>query len=919
MKKRWICFAICIVMLLSVALTSCGGKESLEEKLQQEATTLSLWVVTENENGVDAETAEIVSDAINSITNAKFKVRLVIKYLTRDEYRATLDRTIRDYIDVRATMPAQSQTVVSEENTTAVEVETEVNEWGFTVIKYPELLENQVDIVYIEGEDMYLDYIHNGWLAALDSELSGSSKKIKEYVNSALLAAAKREGGTYAIPNNHAIGQYTVMLLNKELMDASDYGAVYKQGKINGLFNDYVYSYLEDMRNQKVKYGAADIVPIAAEYKDCLDLLAHYWSIDPDTLENRNELSILGYYYTKPASTARNTALRFDSLFTNDNFNKAFLKLKSFQLDGNYFGTETATTKAAMKIAEMDYAEYVSYQAEDSEYYPVIIKNPTVKAEDVYGSMFGVCAKTTSLSHSMEIVTFLNTNAEFRNLLQYGVEGETYRLETDPTNFNMRRVELLSEHPYKMDVFKTGNAFIAYPEPGMDPDIWENGREQNLAVVGADPLLDVSFRSIAEGTIKVEAAPTATSGNIIYTYQGGLSREVVSAQNSAIREWINASDAQGPGIYALLTTETVSQNTTTYCYYYNNQNKATATANFENGLMTVSYTGGEAGYELGLLSIYSRKNADFRLTATVNGVETGARFTKRYSLIPVDLMNTDFYSIRVTTGISKSNVSANPVIWNWISNDCSSAADGVPQVLLSRKTLDNGNTKYTYLVYTTGMQNESTVTVSPTGSDTVLNLNLQFNESGKKLGEKDATYALWLVTVEAKPTVTEVNFDLYKDGAKASPDIIEAAVDPNFTSCGTLDADLVRYLDVINRELVAKIEACTTIQELTALIEEMKVLLKPQSDLTKLPAASGFILLADFVAAHNLEELNYALLSATSTATVAHKRLDSDDDGNIISIEVKRDSISGEEYVLLDSPFKIYYAWLQSNGYIPKR
>lgn len=911
MKKRLFCLALCMVLLLSVALTGCGKKETLEEKLQQQATTLSMWVVTENPEGVDEETARIVSDAINAITNANFKVRLVINYLTEDEYRAKLDRTIRDYIDVRATQPVRS--ITSDSTETVAEAETEVNEWGFTVIKYPDLLENQVDIVYIQGEDMYLEYIKNGWLTALDNELTGSSKKIKEYVNSALLAAAKRSGGTYAIPNNHTIGKYTVMLLNKELMKETDYDAIYKQGKINGLFNSYVYSYLEDMRNKKVSHGGTDVVPIAAKYEDCLNLLAHFWNIDPDTLENREALSVLGYYYTNPASTARSTALRFDSLFTNENFTNAFVKLKEFQMDGNYFGTETEGSRVAMKLSEMDYSEYVTYLADSSEYYPVIVKNPTVKAEDVYGSMFGVCAKTMSVSHSMEIITLLNTNAEFRNLLQYGVEGKTYSLETDPNDYNLRTVELLPEHPYKMDVFKTGNAFIAYPEPGMDPAIWENGREQNLAVVGADPLLDVSFRSIAEGSVKAEAAPTATAGNVIYDYKGGLSREVLS-QNSALKEWLAKCDEQGKGVYLLQTTETVSQNTTSFCYYYNNRAAATATANYADGAMTVSYNEGGAGYELGLLSVYSRKNTEFRLAAALNGAETEVRITKRYSLIPLDLLHTNTYNVRVSTGIAKTSVDTNEVIWNWITGDCASAAAGVPNVLASTKTLANGNTKYTYLVYTAGVGENYTVNAKPTGSDTNVTVDLQFNGTVGGSG-----YALWLVTVETDPTVTQVAFDLSFNGSKVTPAVTTAATDPSFTYCGTLDSELVRYLDEVNTALVARIDACVDVNELKEVIAEMKILLTPHSGLNHIAPASTYVMLADFVADHDLETLNYALLCATSTASVAHKALEVDENDQVKTVDVKRDAVAGEDYVLLDSPFKLYNTWLQNNGYISKR
>ena len=889
MKKRIFCFALCIVMLLAVALTGCKKKVNLEEELTQTATTLSMWVVTENENGVDAETAKIVNDAINAITKSRFKVRLVINWLTKDEYRSTLDQTIRDSIDTRATSSGvTAQTVVEEQ--------TEVNEWGFTVVKYPELEKNQVDIIYIEGEDMYLDYINQGWLFKMDDELSGASKKIKEYVNNALLNAAKRNGGTYAIPNNRAIGSYKVMLLNKALMAETSMDASYKQGKINGFFNDYVYNYVESLHYK----NDAGIVPIAATYEDCLDLLAYYWNIDPDSLENQGGLSILGYHYNNSASLARNTALRFDSLFTNKNFTDAFLKLKEYQLDGNYFGT--TGEKVGLTIKEMNYAEYISYCSDSSEYYPVILKNPTITAEDVYGSMFGVFSKTRNSAECMSILTLLNTNAEFRNLLQYGVIDETYRLVN-------HTVEYLSEHPYQMDVFKTGNAFLVYPE-----DIWTNDKIQNLAVTGADQTLDLDFRAIAEASAGVAETPATGAKGYTATYTAGLSREILS-QNAVIQKWIKDSDAQGKGTYILKTTETSGQNTISYCYFYNNQyGGVSSLSDDDKGTLTVSF-GGAEGYELGYLSIYGRKNTNLALKATVNGSGVTPSIKERYALIPFDFLKTNTYQIRVSTNIKKVSVATNSVIWDWITtlDDSEPAPEGVPQVLQSSKDMANGNKKYTYLVYTTGMTKEYTVTANPTGTDKI-NLGLEFNESGKTLGTTDAKYAIWLVTVEADPTVT-VNFSMKKDGA-VDPVVTPAVQDPNFTYCGTLDSELVRYLNEINTELVAKIEACTTVDDLRALLKEMKLLLTPQTDLTKLPKAENFTMLRSFVDAHDLTELNYALLCATSKSTVEHLGTEVDKDGKDITVVVTEDSIVGEKYVLLDSPFKLYYAWLKNNGYV---
>ena len=226
MKKRLFCLFLCLVMLGSLVLTSCSDKSEdeaktdIEETASESALTLTMWIVSEEK--VSDAAAAAVSDALNSITRSKFKTALVLKYMTEEEYRSTLEATITAYeetkkneVSVETEAPAETESGEQAEVTD----ETMTNEFGMTVIKYPELIANQVDIIYISGEDMYIDFIDAGWLAELDTELSSSSKKIKEYVSDTLLSAAKLEGTTYAVPNNNIIGEYTALVVNKELCD----------------------------------------------------------------------------------------------------------------------------------------------------------------------------------------------------------------------------------------------------------------------------------------------------------------------------------------------------------------------------------------------------------------------------------------------------------------------------------------------------------------------------------------------------------------------------------------------------------------------------------------------------------------------------------------------------------------------------
>lgn len=922
MKIRWLILVLCVALLVPAVLSGCKSKSN-EQAIQEitnesskDACTLTLWVVTENEDGVDAETTDLITTALNRITNSKYKTKLVLRYLTQDEYRTTLDRTIRDYIDTRATTVTVETTASTEEGETFA-VETETNADGMMVVKYPDLLANQVDIVLIQGEEMYLDYIHNGWLADLNAQMGNSDgKQIKSFVNNALISAAKREGGIYAIPNNNTLGEYTFMLLNKELMKETSMDALYEQGKIKGLFNNTIYSYLETIAYKIKTSGDTSIVPIDATYEQCLNLLAHFWSIDPDTLENEDGFSVLGYYYSNPLTVSRSTAIRFDSLFANDDFNDAFLKLNEYRL-ASYFGTATEGQKSALKIATGSYTDYQTYLDDSSEYYPVIIRNPSIEADDVYGSMFGVCSKTTNLSRCMEIIACLNTNATFRNLLQYGIEGVNYRLETEIVNdVTVSRVIYLEEdHPYHMNVFKTGNAYIAYPMPGMADDIWDDGKAQNLAVTGADPMLGVSIRTIAQNSADTSATLNPGTTGYAYSYASGYSKEIL-AQNLTISDWIAQVDAIGPGTYFLQTTEVASgQNINSVYYVYNNQYAGTSYAYDQDGVITVAIEGTSEGYHLGILKVNARKSASIGIAATLNGEPANAVTKTRYSIIDVDLMHTGIYDVRVSANIAKTSVRPNEAVWSWVQSV--SEEKGTLQMLRSVKELDNGRNKYTFLVYSPDQQKEYSVKLNPMGTADSLTLDVAFdNRDDEKASDVD--YAIWLVTVEADASITDVTFRLTHNGVAETPVITEPEKDPCFTYCGTMDTELVRYISELNDTVEKLILSCTSIDELRTIVAELKLLLTPQTNLLKIPADKKLEHLTVILEKFNKTDLNYALVCATSTKTVKHMDLGYNDEGDTVTTTVDRDKDCGEDYVLLDSPYKLYNEWLISNGYIKK-
>ena len=247
MKRRLICLALCLVFVLSVGLTGCKKKtteemqQNIVDQASEDTVTLTMWMVTE-QTMTDAVKAS-VNSAVNRITTSKFNTYMVIEFLTEDEYYDKVSEEIllnqdsrNQFAPVKQTASAPIIYGYGDEND-----KTDVFKK-----RYPGVAAHQVDIVYIAGEEMYKEYVDNGWLMALDTELAGSSKKIGENISATLLKAAKVNNkginATYAIPNNKAIGEYTYMLINKELADATSLDGIYNLGKIDGFFNEYICS-----------------------------------------------------------------------------------------------------------------------------------------------------------------------------------------------------------------------------------------------------------------------------------------------------------------------------------------------------------------------------------------------------------------------------------------------------------------------------------------------------------------------------------------------------------------------------------------------------------------------------------------------------------------------------------------------------
>ena len=921
MKTRLICLLLCLVFVMSFALTGCKQSTSDEDisNIVDEGSAntrhLTMWVVSEE--AVDPDVASEVNKAINDITMTKFSTKLTIRFLTEAEYRQTVSDTIRANEDARnqflgssaVTDPAES------ENSAA---ETVTNKYGLPEKKYPNLRDNQVDIIYIQGYDMYADFVANEWLVSLDTEITSSSQKLTEYISKTLLNAAKIDGSLYAIPNNNTMGEYTYMLLDKELMEECSMDGIYNQGKINGFFNEYVYNYLETVANH---YGDS-IVPVAASYDECLSLLAHYWSINPDTYEiESDKFSFLGYRYTDVESMTRgNPIMTFDLLFTDKVFTENFLKLNEYRLAGSYFGEATEGKKSAISFATGDISLYDELL---EDYYPVVVKYPTVTMEDAFANMFGVCTYSVDSARSMQIITYLNTNIDFRNLLQYGVEGLHYEIkDQDGEKVVNRLTNKDNEELYVMDVFKTGNTFLSYLDSSMDSDIWEIGKRQNREAK-IEPLFQFDLAAYARELASTSKTyPKLGSNSFLYTYVSGYEKEVL-AQNELLGKWIAASDAKGPGVYVLHTHEMAGQNVSAKVFIYNNNivNGSVEIVNTDTGV-SANYTG-EAGngYLLTVVEFYGRKNAS-QITwgATVNGAASATQISYHNSYLNFDPANTAHYQASFYTGLVKSAIETNTVVWEWTKSCKGTATEENPFVGTYAHTTGDGEdaeTVYTCMFYAKSIKKQYTMSYDckTEGGKLIIYVDYAKSETDLKDGEK--RYALALIRVEADAAVEEVEYRFTLNGAPLTVQTNDFTENPRINPCGDMDTDMIKFFDGVNTKVMQLINECRSMDELTALLADLKIVFtrqktQPYNEESLQIAVAGEVknyALQTYLKSLNLTRFYYYLESAVSLEPVIWLERDPQT-GEIV--EALMSSISGEAPTYYSSPYAIYYSWLET-------
>ena len=486
MKKGILCILLSL-LLLAPMFASCQQEADFTET---EASVYTLYTIVEE--STTPEAIKQVELSLNRILFYRLGVILKLEMVTEDEY----DKLIEDKFAEMEAYQLEKKNNKKESSSVASGDETSIDViTGDDILDLLEdgkdipLDEPRLDIFLVKGYDNYYELATNGKLASIDTQLNNEAKALKSSIHSTLFTAAKVGNKTYGVPVNNAIGEYTYLVFDKELLA--------KYGKDPNTLKS-----VEDLQDylEEIKQNEPDVVPLK-NAKVATDL---------------NFLSNEGF----PALINVNGETRdVVNAYSNAKFKNYFAMIARYQALG-YLANNVATAEEAEETDDTRYAvrietgniDSISANLKDTgyEYDFSLYSAPLATNETTIDNIFCVSKYVVSneLTDVMKIMTAINTDAPLMNLLTYGVENENYVLDDEG------QVERLNDS-YIINPNHAGNCFITYTLKGENPEKWNNDIKQNQDAIVSPSLGFTSSLTKFTYTETVEIEDPKNPGQMI--------------------------------------------------------------------------------------------------------------------------------------------------------------------------------------------------------------------------------------------------------------------------------------------------------------------------------------------------------------------------------------------------------------------
>ncbi len=459
MKKRVICLIAVLCMLVPTVLTGCGG-DGKAAQTGKALVTLSLYGITGDTTTPEA--IKLVQDEINQYTEGNLSTHIELHLFPEDEYYAKLDER---FAEQDAEFERQDEAKRNDRNYKAP---VEYMEGS----SYKKEHAGQIDIFMVQGATNLHKYYNANRLSNLTKSLSkadgGIAKILNSYISMDMFTTVTiggrvanngyiEKGQIVGVPNNSVSGDYTYLLVNKELATKYYYSAEdvdtleelgYFLDDVKKNHNDYIPLY-----NKPELF--ANRLPGSSEY------------IIGSLVSTKTTWSSISKPKTifEPASTAN---------YYNTMYN---FKKEGYITEGDYYAGLPEGQKVAAAFLKGNAALPENYE---DDYFVITYQKPVADPTERPGTVFCVnSGRTTEVDRCMEVITALQTVASFRNTFQYGVEDAHYSVDEFTGMINILNDD------YSMDARNTGNLFLLTPNNRMDKatlalaeNNWELAKQQ---------------------------------------------------------------------------------------------------------------------------------------------------------------------------------------------------------------------------------------------------------------------------------------------------------------------------------------------------------------------------------------------------------------------------------------------------------
>lgn len=495
--KKLLSLMLCIVFVC-LALVSCAEDVigeylpyyKTDEVTDDQIETLNFYIITGDGTSDYAKTT--VPQNINSYLKEKYMIALNVVYCTESEYNATVTGALANTDETK-----------------------------------------RPDIVLVNSKALFETLYAEDSFVALNSFYNHRDfKSLNTIVDDVLLSASAvidETTGTstyYTVPNNHVIGQYKYIVIDKA------------------------------MARDTLHFSNAEIEAMTTDesLNELKEAIATYYGSEDESYFNQHVQIVTGNYDDK---ILLEYAVNSQEDISESSVRKNIVNVSSYPTATK----DEAFSSAFAIVKHLDDAENNSeeHQAKLTKHY----------------------------TKCMSIIYALNTDLQLKNMLQYGYANTNYKFIKNEKNENTDYITLIKGEnvTYEMNPVHTGNLFISYycEEIGWNDQVHNNILRQNADAKTETQKAFTEIESVMklmgdEIGYNVDAAsvinlPThgTTYSDVTFVWSSNSEYAVVGADGSitfgtptenteiTLKVTINCGEATGEGTFLLMVVAPVTE------------------------------------------------------------------------------------------------------------------------------------------------------------------------------------------------------------------------------------------------------------------------------------------------------------------------------------------------------------------------